>query len=86
MEPKSNFYFLKLGYTEEVCQTMKDHFWCSIENRCLPISIRCNYIQECFDAFDELDCNGKILFSFKFLLLIFILLFLFSNQSALFGK
>lgn len=38
---------------------MTNHFWCPVEKRCLPSTIRCNYIQECLDGYDEMDC-GKI--------------------------
>ncbi|KAI2798172.1 hypothetical protein BLOT_013290 [Blomia tropicalis] len=47
------------GYTEESCTQMKEHFWCPIEKRCLPNSIRCNFIQECLDGYDEIGCELK---------------------------
>ncbi|KAF7494318.1 Putative G-protein coupled receptor [Sarcoptes scabiei] len=47
------------SYTKESCSTLIDHFWCPIENRCLPSSVRCNFIQECFDGFDEQNCETK---------------------------
>ncbi|KAH9415854.1 hypothetical protein DERP_000348 [Dermatophagoides pteronyssinus] len=46
-------------YGEESCLKMDDHFWCPIEHRCLPKSVRCNHVQECFDGFDELNCDTK---------------------------
>lgn len=48
------------GYTEEDCLRLENHFWCPVERRCLPASVRCNYIQECLGAFDELDCPGRL--------------------------
>nr|XP_046913755.1 G-protein coupled receptor GRL101-like isoform X1 [Dermatophagoides farinae] len=47
------------GYTEQSCLKMNDHFWCPVEHRCLPKSVHCNHIQECFDGFDELNCDTK---------------------------
>ncbi|CAG2174985.1 unnamed protein product, partial [Oppiella nova] len=44
-------------YNEEKCQTLSDHFWCPLEKRCLPVTVRCNHIPECLDGADEIDCD-----------------------------
>ena len=56
--------FIFSGYTEQSCLKMDDHFWCPIEHRCLPKSVRCNHVQECFDGFDELNCGLYTLSAF----------------------
>uniref|UniRef100_T1KE57 G-protein coupled receptors family 1 profile domain-containing protein n=1 Tax=Tetranychus urticae TaxID=32264 RepID=T1KE57_TETUR len=46
------------GITKEKCETFGNGFWCP-EERCISASLKCNFIPECLNGEDELDCFSE---------------------------